>query len=90
MGLPSLDIEFSNGNWVAPMMGVDRFDNEHPFMVWMRELKAHPIGEAADTVMASWFAREGARYLLRGDTGNNDEIITQDDVGVDRVEIGSY
>ena len=93
MGLPSLDVEFANGTWVVPMQGVDKFDTENVYNIWKHELKNHPIGEAADTVMAMWFAREGARYLLkRAEEGDPDETVTQDQVlgNEARVQIGAY
>jgi hypothetical protein len=88
-GLPSMEVEFFNGAWVVPMRGVDPQDAEHGFNIWRRELDEHPIGAAADTVMASWFAREGARYIAKEDPGNNG-IITGEDVGVEQVQISNY
>ena len=88
-GLPSMDVEFFNGAWCCPMMGVDVNDHENTFNIWRRELDEHPIGAAADTVMASWFAREGARFLGQEDPGKNG-IITGEDVGVETVRISSY
>lgn len=90
LGLPSLQVEFANGAWLVPMQGVDQFDHDNPFMVWRRELRSHPVGEAEDTVMASWFAREGARYLTR-EPDQAEEIVTQEEVlGTERVSIGEY
>lgn len=89
LGLPSLDVEFENGAWCVPMLGVDEMDSENPFNVWRRELRSHPVAEAADTVMASWFAREGARYLLQG-SSQEEEIIYQEDLDLETVKIGNY
>lgn len=92
LGLPSLDVEFENDNWVVPMSGVDTTDNEHPFNQFISELRSHPVGEAADHVMAAWFAREGARFLMKLMTeSNGQDTFTQEEVlDVARVEIGKY
>lgn len=92
MGLPSLEVEFANGAWIVPMKGIDPTDSENPYNIWRRELRSHPVGEAEDTVMACWFAREGARYLTR-DTSVEEqegEIVHQEEMGVEEVVIGSY
>ena len=89
LGLPSMEVEFFNGAWVAPMRGVDPFDAEHGFNIWKKELDEHPIGTTADTVMASWFAREGARYIGQ-EKPDTDGIIAGEDVGVEEVRIGGY
>jgi len=34
-----------------------------------QEFKHHPFFETSDIVMASWFAREGAKELFRGSLG---------------------
>jgi hypothetical protein len=64
MGLPGLEVEFSNGGWMIPRY-------EHPLDCdcgWCRlwaELLAHPLAETTDGVMALWFAREAARGVGR-------------------------
>jgi len=89
LGLPSLEVEFANGSWLVPYKGIDIFDNEHPLNVWRKELMEHPLGKAEDTVMASWFAREGARFLMREEEPV-EEIVTQEELGVEPVRIGDY
>ena len=89
LGLPSMDVEFENGAWVVPMDGIEETDAENTFNIWRRELRSHPIAEASDTVMASWFAREGARYLLQPRDDSND-VVYGEDVGVEEVQIGSH
>lgn len=89
MGLPSLEVEFANGAWCVPCASIDETDGDHPINVWRRELQEHPLGEAADTVMASWFAREGARYLIGKNDGVPDHV-TGEDVGVEQIQIGNY
>jgi hypothetical protein len=91
MGLPGMEVEFANGSWICAM------GHEHPpdcscgFCVWRRELNEHPLGVAADTVMASWFAREGARALVSGALEeSSEEVITGEEIGLDRVLIGDY
>lgn len=89
LGLPSMDVEFENGAWVVCMKGIEETDAENTFNIWRRELRSHPIAEAADTVMASWFAREGARFLLKPKDETPDEVYGED-LGVEEVQIGSY
>lgn len=91
LGLPGMEIEFANDMWLVPCKGVDPLDSEHPINVFKKELRSHPIGEAADTVMAAWFAREGARYLMKLKTEPQEqETYTEEDFGVEQVQIGDY
>ena len=90
LGLPSMDVEFENGAWVVPMDGIEETDAENTFNIWRRELRSHPIAEAADTVMASWFAREGARFLLKPRDDSDDTVYAEDMDGHEEVVIGSY
>lgn len=89
LGLPSMEVEFANGTWCVPMKGIDFNDTENTFNIWRQELNDHPLGVMADTVMASWFAREGARYIGQ-EKPETDGIITGEDVGVEEVRIGGY
>jgi hypothetical protein len=94
-GLPSMEVEFANGSWIVPMGKQHEPGCECGLCVWAQELRDHPVAEASDTVMASWFAREGARYLVRaieinrGKIGQSD-VITQEDMGIEDVVIGHY
>lgn len=88
-GLPSVEVEFGNGAWCVPTKHIDDFDTENTVNIWRSELMSHPIGETADTVMASWFAREGARFLFRP-MDEEGAIVTAEDVGCERVQIGNY
>ena len=91
LGLPSLEVEFANDSWIIPYKGIDPFDNEDPINIFKRELSEHPLGQAEDTVMACWFAREGARLLMhKPEAETGDEIITQEELGVEPVRIGDY
>jgi hypothetical protein len=92
MGLPSLEVEFANGSWIIPMKGIDPTDSNNPWIIFKNELRAHPVGVAADTVMAAWFAREGVRFLCREDVPAEQaqETITQEEMGVESVQIGDY
>jgi hypothetical protein len=94
MGLPGLDVEFENGSWVVAVDREHEPDCQCGFCVWKREMQAHPVGETADCVMASWFAREAARALTFGivdePINQQAEIITQEDVGLEQVKIGDY
>lgn len=93
-GLPSLEVEFANGAWMIPCRGIDfALDHENPIVVHANELRGHPVAVAADTVMAQWFAREGARFFtqhLQGGQVNPNEIVTAEEIGIERVTIGNY
>jgi hypothetical protein len=69
-------------------------DCECGFCIWKKEMGAHPVGEAADTVMASWFAREAARGVTLGvlpqEEEQQEEVITAQEVGLEEVHIGDY
>ena len=89
VGLPSMDVEFANGSWLVAMGGLHEPDCVCGFCTWKREMDEHPIGVAADTVMAAWFAREGARALQCGVLeGETQETYTAEDVGLPVVTIG--
>lgn len=95
IGLPSLDVEFSNGAWIVPMGQRHAPDCTCGFCVWRSELYSHPLAKAADTVMASWFAREGVRFLVdkvkqQQEAAAVDDVVTAEDLGVDPVVIGEY
>lgn len=93
-GLPSLEVEFSNGAWMIPCQGVDfALDHEHPIVAHYNELRGHPVHATADTVMAQWFAREGARWYLQNlqsPPPNPNQIISSEDLGFTPVVIGNY
>jgi hypothetical protein len=89
LGLPSVEIEMANGLWTCPYQGIDELDSENSINIWRRELRSHPVAEAEDTIMAMWFAREGARFLLDGRIPS-EEIVTEDEMGVESVKIGNY
>ena len=93
LGLPSLEVEFANGAWIVPTRGIDAADANHPVNVFKYELRAHPVAEASDTVMAAWFFREGCRWLTDGQKVDPqeqaDEIVTGEEMGVEEVEISS-
>jgi hypothetical protein len=95
IGLPGMEVEFANGSWVVAMGNAEHEpDCQCGFCVWKREMGSHPVGETADTVMASWFAREGARAITLGlqpqEETQQEEIITQEEVGIKPVKIGNY
>lgn len=86
-GLPSVEVEFANGAWCVPYKGIDEYNSESPINVWRKELLNHPLGEAADTVMAMWFAREGIRYLTLPLTDTGSNIISGEEMGIEQVVI---
>lgn len=58
-GLESLGVEMSNGKWIIPCKGGSPAPEVQK---WISELLTYdPRGHAGDRLMASWFAREGAR-----------------------------
>lgn len=59
-GVESLAVEMSNAKWIIPNEGEGRL---HPEIAeWVQEmLFFDPAGHTGDRLMASWFAREGAR-----------------------------
>ena len=63
IGLPSLDVEFENGQWLFPKS----FIRDHELgcnCAWCRfvsEFQSHPQYSTDDIVMAAWFFREAAR-----------------------------
>ncbi len=66
MGLPNLDIEYVNGNIVAPMAEHDHRSDpacQCGFCLWIRESTGHPFYETSDTVMAMLFAKSAAGSL---------------------------
>jgi hypothetical protein len=73
-GLPSIDKEFENQEWMfcfPDKPGVGNIDERNPWHKSFQEFKHHPFFETTDIVMASWFAREGAKELFRGSLGPN-------------------
>jgi len=95
IGLPSLDVEFENGAWTVAMGERHAPDCECGFCVWRKELDNHPVAKAADTVMASWFAREGVRYIAEKARQQQVEAqvpdyVDAEELGVDPVVIGGH
>ena len=95
LGLPSLEVEFANGAWIVPMGQRHAPDCGCGFCVWRHELFNHPLAKAADTVMASWFAREGVRYLAEKSKQQAaqeavDDTVTAEELGIEPVIIGEH
>jgi len=63
IGLPGLAAEFENGAWVIPTGGGHGEDCHCEHCVWISEMRNYPAAPLSDTVMACWFAREGARRI---------------------------
>jgi len=73
-GLPSVNKEFENQEWMfcftqEPKIG--EMDERNPWHIMYQEFKHHPFYETSDTVMAFWFAREGAKDFFRKSHGPN-------------------
>lgn len=66
-GLESLATEMANGKWIIP----SKNGKAHPELeAWIGEMLYYdPLGHPGDRLMASWFAREGARMSLRSRAG---------------------
>lgn len=95
LGLPSMEVEFANGAWCVPMGKKHEPDCGCGFCAWRNELFNHPLAKAADTVMASWFAREGVRFLVeklrvQQEEALVDDIVTAEELGVEPVTIGDH
>lgn len=95
LGLSSIEVEFANGAWICPYQNVDELDEENTLNIWKKELRGHPVAEAEDTVMAMWFAREGARFLLKaqkeeGETPEEHTFTQEDVMEVEKVSLGNY
>ena len=94
MGLPGLEVEFENKAWIVAM-GDKPHDPDCRCNLcgFKHELSQHPTGKAADIVMAAWFAREGVRFIesqAAKEPEQAEEVITAEDMGIPRVEIGDY
>ena len=66
-GLPSLEVDFYNNDWIIPMG-----DRTHgvgckcSFCAWKEEVIGHPLHEITDGLMASWFAKQNSKSSLIG------------------------
>lgn len=59
-GIQGIFSELSSGRWIIPARGNKEVD------AWCNEMLTYDPGEhTGDRLMASWFAREGARQLMR-------------------------
>jgi hypothetical protein len=89
VGIPSLEVEFSNGSWDI------YFEKKHTpectcgFCTWIDEMRNYPFGKSEDHLMGCWFAREGCRkYLLEGQI--IDEWSEPKDLGIDTGDFGLF
>lgn len=74
-GVESLAVELRSGLWLIPS-GEDGESLDEETKAWTGEMLAYtPHGHTGDRLMASWFAREGARSLITDITAR---IQTQD------------
>ena len=73
-GVESLAVEMKNGLWVAPS-GPGGHDPPDEVVEWVRELlDFDPSAHTGDRVMASWFAREGARRFFAARVQPSDHL----------------
>lgn len=90
MGLPVLDVEFSQNSWLIPWKDKVKAGHEPQteeqkhWQLWQEEMSMHPGHATTDSVMATWFAQQAARFLEVGkkeDTGTQtEEEITTDEM----------
>jgi hypothetical protein len=74
VGLPSLDREFANKEWMFCYQNEPTIESDLNKDHWARmhfEMKNHPFYETSDIVMSMWFAREGIKTYFRGGSGPN-------------------
>ena len=76
IGLPGMEVEFKNNMWEIPFK--DQADHSSicrcNWCQWKATMNSAPFSSETDTMMASWFAREGIRkYALNG------SILTDED-----------
>lgn len=79
IGLPGLDREFENRMWAIP----DPHTSTEcicDYCLWLRQMRNYPAVEAADGVMATWFAREAALGLGPGLAEISDSYVGEDSV----------
>jgi len=87
VGLPALAAEFDSGAWVIASDGGSVDQMGRNWAVWAHEMKNYGITELSDSVMACWFAKEGARLSGRPiDISSSD--VNPDDDDVVTVRIG--
>jgi hypothetical protein len=68
-GVESLAVEMENEKWIIPNQGEHAIDPE--LQAWIDELTYYdPREHTGDRLMASWFAREGARRYERSKKGS--------------------
>ena len=63
IGLPSLDVEFENGQWFIAIESKPEptMSSQNPWVRFLREFENAPYYESTDIIMAAWFAREAAK-----------------------------
>lgn len=71
-GVESVAVEIRNGHWILPS-GPSGADVDDEAREWMREMLFYtPEAHTGDRLMASWFAREGARQYAPSVFGRHD------------------
>lgn len=72
VGLPSMDKEFENKEWMFFFNEKPELSDDFEKNVWSRlyyEMLNHPYFVTTDIVMSLWFARNGITKLIRGSGG---------------------
>jgi len=72
IGLPSLDREFENNEWMFCYAEEPTMEDDLNVNSWSRqymEMSNHPFYDTTDIVMTLWFCREAAKSLIRGSNG---------------------
>jgi hypothetical protein len=94
-GIPSLKIALAASRWDGSLPAGDKESKEYATIFrteaaafGFRDGKLQGLGEHDDTIMSWWLADRAARFVE--DTFNNQgsEIVTMEDLGIERVKIG--
>lgn len=78
IGLGSIEVEFKNNMWLIPAKDIANHDIDNcmcEWCQWIRNMKMYPYAVMTDSIMASWFTREAARFA----TGFGGVAITEED-----------
>jgi len=92
-GIPRLALAFRAGNWVIPSADSPSLRMARQFQA---ELGAYGyqdgryagVGEHDDTVIAAWLVERAIQWLEEAIRWPVEEVITMEDVGIERVHIG--
>jgi len=92
-GIPILKLALVKGSWIVP--SGDEASRSFA-RIWQAELAAfgwrdgrvEGVGEHDDVVVASWYVELAVRAVVRWLATEPEEIVTMEDLGIERVRIG--